>query len=52
MRAAFGLPFRELLTYTSDPFGDLAEGRYDALVDAALADVGLVAPASSRGGTA
>jgi len=43
MRAAFGLPFRELLTYTSDPFGDLAEGRYDALVEAALADVGLVA---------
>jgi len=42
MRAAFGLPFRELLTYTSDPFGDLAAGRYDALVDAALADVGLV----------
>jgi hypothetical protein len=41
MRAAFGLPFRELLPYTSDPFGDLAEGRYDALVRAALADVGL-----------
>jgi hypothetical protein len=52
MRAAFGLPFRELLTYTSDPFGDLAAGRYDALVDAALADVGLVAAASSREGTA
>jgi hypothetical protein len=41
MRAAFGLPFRELLPYTRDPFGDLAEGRYDALVEAALADVGL-----------
>jgi hypothetical protein len=41
MRAAFGLPFRELLPYTRDPFGDLAEGRYDALVAAALADVGL-----------
>ncbi len=41
MRAAFGLPFRELLPYTQDPFGDLAEGRYDALVRAALADVGL-----------
>ena len=41
MRAAFGLPFRELLPYTTDPFGDLAEGRYDALVRAALADVGL-----------
>ena len=43
MRAAFGLPFRELLPYTKDPFGDLAAGRYDALVAAALADVGLVA---------
>jgi hypothetical protein len=41
MRAAFGLPFRELMPYTRDPFGDLAEGRYDALVAAALADVGL-----------
>lgn len=41
MRAAFGLPFRELLPYTNDPFGDLAAGRYDALVQAALADVGL-----------
>ncbi len=41
MRAAFGLPFRELLPYTSDPFGDLAAGRYDALIAAALADVGL-----------
>ncbi len=41
MRAAFGLPFRELLPYTSDPFGDLTAGRYDALVAAALADVGL-----------
>lgn len=41
MRAAFGLPFGELLPYTRDPFGDLAEGRYDALVAAALADVGL-----------
>ena len=41
MRAAFGLPFREVLPYTTEPFGDLAEGRYDALVRAALADVGL-----------
>jgi hypothetical protein len=44
MRAAFGLPFRELITYTRDPFGDLAAGRYDALVRAALADVGLEHP--------
>lgn len=42
MRAAFGLPFRELLPYTSDPFGDLAEGRYDGLIAAALADAGLM----------
>jgi hypothetical protein len=41
MRAAFGLPFRELVQYTRDPFGDLAAGRYDALAEAALADVGL-----------
>ena len=41
MRAAFGLPYSELIRYTSDPFGDLAEGRYDALITAALADVGL-----------
>jgi hypothetical protein len=41
MRAAFGLPFRDLLPHTRDPFGDLAAGRYDALVAAALAEVGL-----------
>ena len=48
MRAAFGLPFRELLLWTEDPFGDLAAGRYDALVAAALADVGLRVPAAHR----
>ena len=42
MRAAFGLPFRELLPYTSDPFGDLARGDYDQLIAAALADAGLM----------
>ena len=42
MRAAFGLPYDELLEFTPDPLGDLAEGRHDALVAAALADVGLV----------
>ncbi len=42
MRAAFGLPYSELIRYTSDPFGDLAEGRYEALINAALADVGLM----------
>lgn len=41
MRAAFGLPFRDLVRFSTDPFGDLAAGRYDGLVSAALADVGL-----------
>jgi hypothetical protein len=41
MRAAFSLPYEELLRYTRDPFGDLAEGRYDALVSAALTEAGL-----------
>jgi len=42
MRAAFGLPYDELLDFTPDPIGDLAAGRHDALVAAALADVGLL----------
>jgi hypothetical protein len=41
MRAAFSLPYARLLEYTPDPFGDLAARRYDALVAAALDDVGL-----------
>ena len=44
MRAAFSLPYAELVRYTDDPFGDLAEGRYDALVRAAADEVGLRAP--------
>jgi hypothetical protein len=48
MRAAFGLPFRELLPYTSDPFGDLARGEYDALISAALADAGLMPVTPNR----
>jgi hypothetical protein len=40
-RAAFGLPYTVLLTHTRDPFGDLAAGRYDQLVAAALEDAGL-----------
>jgi hypothetical protein len=48
MRAAFGLPYRELLPWTKDPFGDLASGNYDALVAAALADVGLRLPTDHR----
>lgn len=41
MRAAFTLPYGELLAYTDDPLGDLAAERYDALVEAAYADAGL-----------
>jgi hypothetical protein len=41
MRAAFGLPYGQLLAYTPDPFGDLEAGRYDALVEAVLEDAGL-----------
>jgi hypothetical protein len=41
MRAAFSLPYGELLHYTDDPFGDLAAGRYDALVSAAFEEAGL-----------
>ena len=41
MRAAFSLPYGQLLAYTRDPFGDLAEERYAPLVDAALEDAGL-----------
>ena len=49
MRAAFGLSYGTLLEYTKDPLGDLKDGRHDALVDAALDDVGIRRqPASSR----
>jgi hypothetical protein len=41
MRAAFSLPARELARHTKDPLGDLAEGRYDPLIDAAYDDAGL-----------
>ena len=41
MRAAFSLPYGYLLRYTEDPLGDLEDGRYDALVAAALEDAGL-----------
>jgi hypothetical protein len=47
MRAAFALPYDVLLRYTSDPFGDLASEHYDALVAAAVEDVGLRARAPS-----
>jgi hypothetical protein len=41
MRAAFSLPYGQLLAYTRDPLGDLEDGRYDALIAAALEDAGL-----------
>lgn len=41
MRAAFSLPYGQLLEYTRDPLGDLVSERYDALVAAALEDAGL-----------
>lgn len=42
MRAAFDLPYGTLATYTRDPFGDLIHERYDALVQAALDDAGVL----------
>jgi hypothetical protein len=45
MRAAFSLPYADLLRHTADPFGDLEAERYDALAAAALEDAGLRAPA-------
>ena len=41
MRAAFSLPYGELVRHTLDPLGDLEAERYDALVAAALEDAGL-----------
>ena len=48
MRAAFALPYGQLLRHTQDPIGDLAADRYDALVEAVLEDVGLRAPPPAR----
>lgn len=47
MRAAFSLPYGQLLEHTKDPLGDLAAERYDPLVAAALDDAGLRAPATA-----
>jgi hypothetical protein len=41
MRAAFALPYGQLLAYTRDPLGDLEHERYDALIEAVLEDAGL-----------
>jgi hypothetical protein len=48
MRAAFGLSYLTLLGYTKDPLGDLADGRYDQLVTAALDEVGVRRPPADR----
>jgi hypothetical protein len=50
MRAAFSLPYGQLLRHTRDPLGDLAAERYDPLVAAALDDVGLQAPPAEGAG--
>jgi len=47
MRAAFSLPYGQLLQYTKDPIGDLAAERYEPLVKAVLEDAGLRAPPPS-----
>ena len=41
MRAAFSLPAHDLAKHTKDPLGDLAEGRYEPLIDAAYDEAGL-----------
>jgi hypothetical protein len=41
MRAAFSLPYAQLLAWTDDPLGDLASQRYDRLVAAVLDDAGV-----------
>jgi hypothetical protein len=51
MRAAFSLPYGQLLAYTPDPIGDLEGGRYDALVAAALEDAGLKSSRIPAGGS-
>ena len=40
-RAAYGLPYEQLMRHTRDPLGDLEAGRYDGLVAAALEDAGV-----------
>jgi hypothetical protein len=40
-RALYRLRYSDLLEHTSDPFGDLAAGRYERLAKAELASVGL-----------
>jgi len=53
MRAAFALPYGQLLRFTGDPLGDLAAERYEPLIAAALDDAGLRPrpPGPRAGGT-
>jgi hypothetical protein len=46
MRAAFGLPYETLLSYSPDPIGALADGDYQPLVRALFEEAGLRAPDS------
>lgn len=45
MRAAFGLPYETLLSYTRDPVGALADEDYEPLLAALYEDSGLRPPA-------
>ena len=52
MRAAFGLPYETLLSHTPDPFGALAGGDYEPLLNALFEDAGLAhSPITSSGST-
>jgi hypothetical protein len=44
MRAAYGLPYETLLAHTPDPFGALADGHYEPLLNALYHDAGLPPP--------
>jgi Flp pilus assembly pilin Flp len=46
MRAAFGLPYETLLSYSPDPIGALADGDHEPLVRALFEDAGLRTPDS------
>ncbi len=43
-RAAFALPYQQLLRHTTDPLGDLATGHYEPLIAAIFEDAGLRNP--------
>lgn len=43
-RAAFSLPYQQLLRHTSDPLKDLNAGHYEPLIAAILEDAGINYP--------